>query len=207
MSRIATIVILVIVIAGGAIWALTDRNVPCFDAEAAASSDAHPYPIVTFCMASGNEIKMELYPDIAPNTVNNFLHLASTGFYDGLTFHRIVPGFVIQGGDPLGTGFGGPGYGIKGEFAANGHPNNLAHERGVVSMARSNHPDSAGSQFFIVLEAAPHLDGGYAAFGRVIEGMEEVDRIVEDEVEPRIVSATVETFGVTYPEPERISAP
>lgn len=137
-----------------------------------------PYPMVTIRMENGAEIKLELYPDVAPITVDNFLSLARSGFYDGTIFHRVIPGFVIQGGDPEGTGMGGPGYTIKGEFAANGVPNDLKHERGVISMARAQHPDSAGSQFFIVVADAPHLDGHYAAFGRVVSGMEEVDRIV-----------------------------
>lgn len=136
-------------------------------------------PMVTIQMESGAEIKIELYPDVAPNTVANFVSLIRKGFYDGLIFHRIVPGFVIQGGDPDGTGAGGPGYSIVGEFAANGFPNNLSHTRGTVSMARTSDPNSAGSQFFIMVADAPHLDGNYAAFGRVVSGMEEVDRIVQ----------------------------
>ena len=169
-------------------------------------------PIVTIQMESGGEIKIELYPDIAPNTVNNFLYLARSGFYDGTIFHRVVPGFVIQGGDPTGTGGGGPGYSIRGEFTVNGFRNDLKHERGVVSMARTQDPNSAGSQFFITVAAAPHLDGQYAAFGRVIQGMDVVDRIVsvprtvqDRPVQPqRIAKVTVEQFGVEYPEPERI---
>lgn len=135
-------------------------------------------PQVVMEMESGNCVKIELYPEIAPKTVENFLTLVGSGFYDGLIFHRVIPGFMIQGGDPQGTGTGGPGYHIKGEFAANGFPNSLAHKRGVISMARSGHPDSAGSQFFIMVADAPHLDGQYASFGKVTEGMEEVDRIV-----------------------------
>ena len=135
-------------------------------------------PTVTIEMESGNKIRMELYPDVAPATVENFISLAMKGFYNGTIFHRVIPGFMIQGGDPEGTGMGGPGYSIKGEFTANGFVNNLEHDRGVISMARSARPDSAGSQFFIMVDKAPHLDGQYASFGRVIEGMEEVDRIV-----------------------------
>ncbi len=134
-------------------------------------------PVVTFELENGDVIKAELYPEIAPNTVNNFISLVNKGFYDGLIFHRVIPGFMIQGGDPKGTGMGGPGYTIKGEFKANGVVNNIKHERGVISMARSMMPDSAGSQFFIMHADAPHLDGQYAAFGRVIEGIEEVDKI------------------------------
>jgi len=134
--------------------------------------------LVKFEMENGDVMKGELYPEIAPETVANFEKLVTEGFYDGLTFHRVIPGFMIQGGCPLGTGTGGPGYGIKGEFAANGVENELAHERGVLSMARSTDPDSAGSQFFIMVKAAPHLDGQYAAFGRITEGMEAADKIV-----------------------------
>ncbi len=136
-----------------------------------------PNPIVTIEMEDGGVIRAELYPDIAPITVENFLSLAEKGFYDGLIFHRVIPGFMIQGGDPTGTGMGGPGHTIKGEFRANGVVNNIKHERGVLSMARSMMPDSAGSQFFIMHKTSPHLDGQYAAFGRVIEGIEVVDRI------------------------------
>lgn len=167
-------------------------------------------PIVTIQMENGNEMKVELYPDIAPNTVKNFISLVNKGFYNGVIFHRVIPGFMIQGGDPDGLGTGGPGYHIKGEFAQNGFANSLKHDRGVISMARSMHPNSAGSQFFIMTEAAPHLDGQYAAFGKVIEGMEEADRIVSV---PRsagdrpfenqaMKTVTVETFGIQYDEPE-----
>ena len=163
-------------------------------------------PIVTFTMENGSVIKAELYPEIAPNTVANFVHLVESGFYDGLIFHRVIPGFMIQGGDPTGTGMGGPGWRIKGEFARNGVKNDLKHTRGVLSMARSMHPDSAGSQFFIMHEDAPHLDGQYAAFGKVIEGMDAVDAIANTETgaqdrpirEQKIKSATVETFGQAY---------
>lgn len=168
-------------------------------------------PIVTFTMENGDVIKAELYPDIAPISVNNFVSLVSKGFYDGLIFHRVIRGFMIQGGDPEGTGCGGPGYSIKGEFAANGVENNLKHTEGVLSMARSMMPDSAGSQFFIMHKNSPHLDGSYAAFGKVIEGMEAVNKIAETAtdysdrpLEDQVMkSVTVETFGVTYPEPEK----
>lgn len=136
-------------------------------------------PIVTFTMENGDVMKAELYPDVAPNTVNNFISLVKKGFYDGLIFHRVIAGFMIQGGDPEGSGIGGPGYSIKGEFNYNGVENNLKHSRGVLSMARAQHPDSAGSQFFIMHADAPHLDGQYAAFGKVTEGIEVVDEIAE----------------------------
>ena len=169
-------------------------------------------PIVTITMENGNVIKAELYPDIAPNSVNNFISLIQKKFYDGLIFHRVIRGFMIQGGCPDGTGMGGPGYSIKGEFAANGFENNLKHTRGVLSMARAMDPDSAGSQFFIMHKDAPHLDGGYAAFGKVTEGMEAVDRIAETRVnfqdrplEPQVMKkVTVETFGEKYGEPEKL---
>ena len=166
-------------------------------------------PIVTIEMENGDIIKAELYPEIAPNTVNNFISLVKQGFYDGVIFHRVIAGFMIQGGDPKGTGTGGPGYCIKGEFTANGFKNELRHSRGVLSMARTMAPNSAGSQFFIMHEDAPHLDGQYAAFGKVTEGMENVDRIANTRVDyndrPRakqmMKKVTVETFGVEYPEP------
>ena len=168
-------------------------------------------PIVTITMANGDVMKAELYPEIAPNTVNNFISLVKSGFYDGLNFHRVIRGFMIQGGCPQGTGMGGPGYSIKGEFSQNGFPNALAHTPGVLSMARAMHPDSAGSQFFIMHEAAPHLDGSYAAFGKVIEGMDVVNKIAETPTdygdrpmeEQKILSMTIETFGTEYPEPEK----
>lgn len=167
-------------------------------------------PVVTIEMENGGIIKAELYPEKAPNTVNNFISLAKSGFYDGLIFHRVISGFMIQGGDPSGNGAGGPGYGIKGEFVLNGFRlNNIKHIRGVLSMARASSPDSAGSQFFIMHQNAAHLDGQYAAFGRVIEGMETVDKIAASEVDwndkpltPQVMRAvTVETFGENYPEP------
>ena len=172
-----------------------------------ALSEESALPVATIEMANGDVMKLELYPDIAPNTVANFVELANAGFYDGLIFHRVIPGFMIQGGDPQGTGMGGPGYTIKGEFARNGfRQNNLRHTRGVLSMARSMMPNSAGSQFFIMHADAPHLDGDYAAFGRVIEGMDAVDAIAGTPTgfqdrpvqEQRIKKATVETFGETY---------
>lgn len=169
-------------------------------------------PVVTITMKSGDVIKLELYPDVAPVSVNNFISLIKHNFYNGLIFHRVIRGFMIQGGCPDGTGMGGPGYSIKGEFAANGVENNLKHTEGVLSMARAMHPDSAGSQFFIMHQTSPHLDGSYAAFGKVIEGMDVVNRIAEEDTdyqdrpldEQKIKSMTVETFGVAYPEPEKL---
>lgn len=169
-------------------------------------------PIVTFTMKGGDVIKAELYPEIAPISVNNFISLIQKNFYDGLIFHRVIKGFMIQGGDPEGTGMGGPGYSIRGEFAQNGCPNDLKHTAGVLSMARSMHPDSAGSQFFLMHKDAPHLDGAYAAFGKVIEGMDVVNKIAETATdyndrpleEQVMESVTVDCFGVEYPEPEKI---
>lgn len=168
-------------------------------------------PIVTITMNNGGVMKAELYPEIAPNTVNNFIALANGGFYNGIIFHRVIEGFMIQGGDPTGTGMGGPGYSIKGEFSANGFKNDLKHSRGVLSMARSARPNSAGSQFFIMHDNAPHLDGQYAAFGKLTEGYDVLDAIAETRTdysdrpydEQRIKSMTVETFGVGYPAPEK----
>ena len=168
-------------------------------------------PIVTMTMKSGDVIRLELYPDIAPASVNNFVSLVQKKFYDGLIFHRVIKGFMIQGGCPDGTGMGGPGYSIKGEFAQNGFNNTLRHTEGVLSMARAMHPDSAGSQFFIMHKTSPHLDGGYAAFGKVIEGMEVVNKIAETRtdysdrpLEPQVIeSVTVDTFGVEYDEPQK----
>ena len=170
-------------------------------------------PIITITMEDGAVIKAELYPLIAPNTVSNFISLVESGFYNGLKFHRVIKGFMIQGGCPLGTGTGGPGYGIKGEFAANGFKNDLEHTEGVLSMARAMHPDSAGSQFFIMHKTSPHLDGQYAAFGKVIEGMEVVNKIAcvptnyqDAPLDPQIMkSVTVETFGLAYPQPVKIN--
>ena len=168
-------------------------------------------PIVTIEMEDGGKMVAELYPEVAPNTVNNFISLVKSGFYNGLIFHRVIPGFMIQGGCPQGTGTGGPGYSIKGEFSANGVPNDLKHSRGVLSMARAMHPDSAGSQFFIMVEPAPHLDGQYAAFGKVIEGLDVADAIVSADrnrmdkpyQDQRMKTVTVETHGVDYPAPEQ----
>ena len=170
------------------------------------------HPIVTIEMSSGNTIKIELYPEVAPNTVKNFISLVKKGFYDGVIFHRVIPGFMIQCGDPQGVGTGGPGYHIKGEFIANGFPNDLKHTTGVVSMARAGHPDSAGSQFFIMVDDAPHLDGQYASFGKVIEGIEEAQRIVavkRDYMDKPLenqtmVKVTVDTLGEDFEEPETL---
>lgn len=169
-------------------------------------------PIVTIEMENGDIMKAELYPDIAPNTVNNFISLIKKGYYDGVIFHRVINGFMLQGGDPQGTGMGGPGYSIKGEFTQNGFDNQLAHTPGVLSMARTMDPNSAGSQFFIMHKNAPHLDGAYAAFGKVTEGMDVVNKIAEVPVdwndkptEPQTMkTVTVETFDVEYPEPETV---
>lgn len=169
-------------------------------------------PIVTLTTSQNQDVKIELYPDVAPNTVNNFIALVQDGYYDGLTFHRVIPGFMIQGGCPDGTGMGGPGYSIKGEFRSNGVKNELKHSRGVLSMARSMNPNSAGSQFFIMVKDAPHLDGQYAAFGKVVSGMEACDAIVSVDrdandmpYEPQvIVKATVDTFGVDYDAPKKL---
>lgn len=169
-------------------------------------------PIVTFEMENGDIFKAELYPEIAPNTVRNFISLINHNFYDGVIFHRVIKGFMIQGGDPEGIGIGGPGYAIKGEFSTNGFKNDLKHERGVLSMARSMMPDSAGSQFFVMHKDSPHLDGQYAGFGKVIEGMDVVDKIAETKTnfqdkpkEDQVMkTVTVETFGVDYDEPEII---
>lgn len=169
-------------------------------------------PIVTITMENGDVMKAELYPEIAPNTVNNFISLIKKGFYDGLIFHRVISGFMIQGGCPEGTGTGGPGYSIKGEFSQNGFDNSLKHKPGVLSMARTMDPDSAGSQFFIIHKKSPHLDGAYAAFGQIVEGMDVVDKIADVGTdymdrpmkEQKIQSVTVDTMGVEYPEPETL---
>ncbi len=172
---------------------------------------AEKNPVVTIEMLDGDVMKAELYPDIAPNTVNNFISLIKSGYYDGVIFHRIIKGFMIQGGDPDGLGTGGPGYSIKGEFTTNGFKNDLKHEKGVLSMARTMIPDSAGSQFFIMHETSPHLDGQYAAFGKIIEGLDVVDKLASVQtdyndmpLEPQVmVKVTVDTFGEEYPEPEK----
>lgn len=169
-------------------------------------------PIVTITMENGSVMKAELYPEIAPNTVNNFISLINKGFYDGVIFHRVIAGFMIQGGDPDGTGMGGPGYSIKGEFSNNGFKNDLKHTPGVLSMARTMIPDSAGSQFFIMHKNSPHLDGEYAAFGKLIEGEEVLEAIATTDVDwndrpltPQVMkTVTVDTFGVNYPDPETV---
>ena len=169
-------------------------------------------PIVTFEMENGDIMKAELYPEIAPNTVNNFISLVQNGFYDGLIFHRVIRGFMIQGGCPDGTGMGGPGYTIKGEFSQNGFANDLRHTEGVLSMARAMHPDSAGSQFFNMHKNSPHQDGAYAAFGKITEGMDIVNKIAETATdysdrpleEQKMKKVTVDTMGVEYPAPERV---
>ena len=169
-------------------------------------------PIVTFTMENGDTFKAELYPEIAPQSVNNFISLIQKGFYNGLIFHRVIKGFMIQGGDPQGTGMGGPGYSIKGEFSSNGFKNDLKHTEGVLSMARSMFPDSAGSQFFIMHKNSPHLDGDYAAFGKVIEGMDVINKIAEVRTnysdrpleEQKMQTVTVDCFGVEYPEPNKM---
>ncbi len=174
--------------------------------------DVEENPVVTITMENDEQITAELYPEIAPNTVANFVSLVEDGFYDGLIFHRVIPGFMIQGGDPEGNGTGNPGYAIPGEFSSNGFENDLEHDRGVLSMARSQDPDSAGSQFFIMTELSPHLDGDYAAFGEVTEGMEVADEIVSAErddmdkplEDQQMKEVTVDTKGYDYPEPEKV---
>ena len=169
-------------------------------------------PIVTITMENGDVMKAELYPEIAPISVNNFISLIKKGYYDGLIFHRVIRGFMIQGGCPDGTGMGGPGYSIKGEFSQNGFKNDLKHTEGVLSMARSMMPTSAGSQFFIMHKTSPHLDGAYAAFGKITEGMDVVNKIAETATDysdrpledQKIKSMTVDTFGIDYPEPEKM---
>ena len=173
---------------------------------------ANQNPIVTITMENGDVMKAELYPEIAPNSVNNFISLIKKGFYNGVIFHRIIPGFMIQGGDPDGTGTGGPGYSIKGEFNSNGFKNDLKHSKGVLSMARTQIPDSAGSQFFLMHADAPHLDGDYAAFGKLTEGEDVLDKIATVDTDwsdrprnPQVMkTVTVDTFGVDYPEPETL---
>ena len=184
---------------------LAPALVACGQSQSTPSDAQHP--VFTITMETGGVMKGELYPDIAPHAVGNFIHLANSGFYDGLIFHRVIPGFMIQGGDPNGTGTGGPGWQIKGEFNANGVDNKLLHTYGVLSMARSMAPDSAGSQFFIMTSDSPHLDGQYAGFGKVLEGMDVADKIVavrrdasDKPIEPQVIkSIRVETFGQDYP--------
>ncbi|MUG67910.1 peptidylprolyl isomerase [Paenibacillus campinasensis] len=200
--------------AGGNDAAPTEEQTPQEETsqEANVPDPNASHPIVTIEMENGDIITAELYPEVAPNTVNNFISLINQGFYDGTGFHRVIPGFMIQGGDPDGKGTGGPGYGIKGEFRNNNFPNDLKHETGILSMARAIDPDSAGSQFFIMVADAPHLDGDYAAFGKVIEGMEAVQEIVmleRDEMDkplnmPLMKKVTVDTLGEEYPEPEKV---
>lgn len=183
----------------------------CSKAPAPAPEYTGDYPVVTMTMEDNSIVQMELYPEIAPNTVNNFISLVDSGFYDGLIFHRVIPGFMIQGGDPEGIGMGGPGYAIPGEFNSNGKQNDLKHTRGVLSMARSQSPDSAGSQFFIMVEDAPHLDGEYAGFGKVVSGDEVLDTIVSTETGPndkpvqdqKIKSMTVNLNGYEVQEVEK----
>ena len=185
----------------------------CISAAAKESKNMAQNPIVTITMENGGIIKAELYPEIAPESVNNFISLINKKFYDGIIFHRVIKGFMIQGGDPEGTGMGGPGYCIKGEFASNGFKNDLKHTAGVLSMARTMIPDSAGSQFFLMHKDAPHLDGQYAAFGKVFEGMDVVNAIAEVRTnwsdrpleEQKIKTMTVDTFGVEYPEPNKLA--
>jgi peptidyl-prolyl cis-trans isomerase B (cyclophilin B) len=209
-KSLLSIIFLVMLILGGC--GTNEQSQPEQEETKQPAQEIEDNPIATITMENNDTIKVELYPNIAPNTVNNFISLAESGFYDGLIFHRVIPGFMIQGGDPEGRGTGGPGYGIKGEFESNGVENELNHERGVLSMARSQDPDSAGSQFFIMVAEATHLDGEYAAFGKVTEGMDAVDKIVKVETDnqdkpvedQKIKQITVETFGVDYPEPEKI---
>ena len=189
-----------------------DKSKPVEQGSNASDNASDKNPIVTIEMDNGKKIKVELYPKVAPNTVNNFISLVQSGFYDGTIFHRVIPGFMIQGGDPEGTGMGGPGYGIAGEFSSNGFTNDLKHTRGVISMARSRSLDSAGSQFFIMVAEAPTLDNSYAAFGQVIEGMDTVDEIVNQKTIPQdrpekplaMKKVTVDTKGVEYAAPETI---
>lgn len=204
---------LVMIIAAGCGNKPTNNNASSNNGSSSgAAGNNASHPIVTIEMEDGSIIKAELYPEVAPNTVNNFISLIQKGFYDGTIFHRVIPGFMIQGGDPEGTGTGGPGYSIAGEFSGNGFTNNLLHTEGVLSMARTQDPDSAGSQFFIMDAAAPSLDGSYAAFGKVTEGIEVVKSIVNlprdssdrPEEPPVMKKVTVDTLGVTYPEPQKV---
>lgn len=211
-ARTILILTILALVLGGCGTGANDQSDAENKAQSTKKIQVEKNPIVTIVMENGKEIKLELYPDIAPNTAVNFVSLVQKGFYDGLTFHRVIPGFMIQGGDPEGTGGGGPGYTIPGEFSSNGFENDLKHEAGVISMARTNDPNSAGSQFFIMTGDAPHLDGEYAAFGKVTEGMETVKQIVEVErdgqdkplKEQKMKKVTVETFGEDYGKPEVI---
>ncbi len=210
LNIILLILIVIVVMALG--FQMFTNNKNSQEKGRSSKVDITQNPVVTIKMENGNEIKVELYPNIVPNTVNNFISLVKSGFYNGTIFHRVIPGFMIQGGDPDGTGMGGPGYSIKGEFSGNGFTNELKHTKGVLSMARSQHPDSAGSQFFLMVADATHLDGQYAAFGKVISGIEEADKIVSvdknfrdrPKEDQKMAEVTVETFGVEYPEPEKI---
>lgn len=203
--------LLLVVTACGAKKTEQDAPAPAQNTEA-EETNVSENPVATITMENGDKIEVELYPLVAPESVKNFIHLANDGFYDGLVFHRVIAGFMIQGGDPLGTGMGGPDYSIKGEFKLNGVDNNVSHKRGVISMARSQAFDSAGSQFFIVHQDSFFLDGQYAAFGRVTSGMEAVDRIASEKTNANdrpardqvIASIRVETFGVEYGEPEKL---
>ncbi|WP_249869981.1 peptidylprolyl isomerase [Oceanobacillus saliphilus] len=213
-ARVAVLIFLIIVLNG---CGTEQENEPA-EQSSETSSEETSYPeveenpIVTITMDNDEQILIELYPEVAQNTVANFINLIEDGYYDGLIFHRVIPAFMIQGGDPEGDGTGGPGYSIAGEFNSNGFENELIHERGVISMARSGHPDSAGSQFFIMVDNSPHLDGEYAAFGKVTEGMEVVDAIVAQEtagekpLEDQIMKTVeVDTKGYDYPEPNKIN--
>ncbi|PAV29419.1 peptidylprolyl isomerase [Virgibacillus profundi] len=207
-----TAILMVIFLAGCGTESESEENQSeeSTDEQAQYPSEVEENPIVTITMENDEEITIELFPEIAPNTVANFISLVEEGFYDGLIFHRVIPGFMIQGGDPSGNGTGGPDYAIKGEFSSNGFENDLKHDRGVLSMARSQSPDSAGSQFFIMTENSPHLDGEYAGFGQVIKGMETVDAIVSAErdaadkplEDQKMKTVEVDTKGFDYPEPE-----
>nr|WP_159649997.1 peptidylprolyl isomerase [Erysipelothrix aquatica] len=210
MKKLSVLLILGILLVG---CSSKPKEEPVSPPETKTDYSKETNPVATITMTNGDVITAELYPEVAPNTVNNFITLANSGFYDGVIFHRVIPGFMIQGGDPDGTGMGGPGYGIKGEFANNGFPNDLKHDRGVLSMARAQDPNSAGSQFFIMHKDSPHLDKDYAAFGMVTSGLEAVDKIAAldrdrsdrptTDSDNVIASITVDTKGVTYPAPEK----
>ncbi|WP_078553585.1 peptidylprolyl isomerase [Bacillus alkalicellulosilyticus] len=206
MKKLGMLLLFFVVIIAGC--GTSEEQPEATQPETGTSPSNETNPIVTIVMENNEEIKIELFPEVAPNTVNNFISLVEEGYYDGLIFHRVIPGFVIQGGDPLGNGTGGPGYSIPGEFTANGFENNLSHEPGVISMARSRHFDSAGSQFFIVVGNATSLDGEYAGFGKVIDGMDTVNAIVQEEAvnerpqkDQVMQMVTVETHGIDYDEP------
>ncbi|QYR22872.1 peptidylprolyl isomerase [Paenibacillus sp. sptzw28] len=210
---LVSIISLLVVLSGCGAKGTPNTPKPADSGKTSGATASTKNPDVTIEMEDGKTIEIELYPEIAPNTVNNFISLVKKGFYEGLIFHRVIPGFMIQGGDPDGTGAGGPGYSIKGEFTSNGFQNFLLHQRGVISMARSSDLNSAGSQFFIMVADAPSLDGEYAAFGKVIKGMDTVDAIVsvprgaQDRPTnpPKMKKVTVDTKGIDYPEPEKIT--